>query len=123
MIGAARASRSSPYVPSPPRGRFFGRRRVGASPAKYRRLKRVREYVPGLFGKASAWRWGVQRSSNAYSFNDPASSKSDFQTQTSAQELSERKVAGVVPPARTVTSRAGSSVEQTRSVFRAGHLF
>jgi hypothetical protein len=46
---------------------------------------RLREYVPGLFGKASAWRWAMQRSSNSYSFNDPASSKSDFQTRTPTQ--------------------------------------
>jgi hypothetical protein len=39
------------------------------------RIKRVREYVPGLFGKTSAWRIAVQRTSNAYSFNDPASGR------------------------------------------------
>jgi hypothetical protein len=43
------------------------------------RIKRVREWVPGLFGKASAWRWAVQRTSNAYDFND-SSSKFKFQT-------------------------------------------
>jgi hypothetical protein len=35
------------------------------------RLKRVREWVPGLFGKASAWHTRVIRTSNGYSFNDP----------------------------------------------------
>ena len=68
------------------------------------RIKRVREYVPGLFGKASAWRWRVVRTSNAYVFSDPAS-KSDFPTRTPAQGLSERKSASAVPPARTITSR------------------
>jgi hypothetical protein len=29
------------------------------------RIKRVREWVPGLFGKVSAWRWRVIRTSNA----------------------------------------------------------
>ena len=84
------------------------------------RIKQVREYMSGLFGKTSAWRWAVQRSSNSYSFNDPASSKSDFQTRTPAQQLSERKIASAVPPAPTVTSRAEtstpSSVELTRPI-------
>ena len=36
------------------------------------RLKRVREYVLVLFGKTSAWRWRVVRTSNGYVFSDPA---------------------------------------------------
>ena len=62
------------------------------------RLKRVRELMPGLFGKASAWRWRVIRTSNAYAFADPAS-KSDFPTQTTAQVSTEERIASGVPPA------------------------
>jgi hypothetical protein len=84
------------------------------------RLKRVREYVPGLFGKVSAWRSGVQRTSNAYSFNDPASSKSEFQTETTTQKLTERKIANAVRLAHAITSRTVAteplSVERTRPV-------
>jgi Helix-turn-helix domain len=49
-------------------------------------IRRVREWVPGLFGKSSAWRWRVVRTSNAYAFSDPAS-KSESQTRTPAQGL------------------------------------
>ena len=49
------------------------------------RIKRVREWVPGLFGKVSAWRWRVIRTSNAYAFTDPQTSKFNFQTGTTAQ--------------------------------------
>ena len=62
------------------------------------RIKRVREYMPGLFGKASAWRWRVIRTSNGYSFADPMnSSKSDLQTGTATQATSKRNFASNVP--------------------------
>jgi hypothetical protein len=35
------------------------------------RIQRVREAREGLFGKASAWRWRVVRTSNAYALTDP----------------------------------------------------
>jgi hypothetical protein len=73
------------------------------------RLKRVREYVPGLFGKTSAWRWRVVRTSNGYVFSHPAS-KSDFQTRTPTQKLSERKIASNVLSARVVTVHASQGV-------------
>jgi Helix-turn-helix domain len=53
------------------------------------RIKRVREWAPGLPG-VGASRVRVVRSSNAYAFNDPqpgGSSKSDFQSGTANQEL------------------------------------
>jgi hypothetical protein len=56
------------------------------------RIKRVREYVPGLFGKASAWRWRVVRTSNSYVLTDPLASKSDFQTGTITQDLNQEKL-------------------------------
>jgi hypothetical protein len=59
------------------------------------RIKRVREYVPGLFGKTSAWCWRVKRSSNAYVFNDPLT-KSDFQTRTTAQDSNQEKLLQIV---------------------------
>jgi hypothetical protein len=62
------------------------------------RIKRVREYVPGLFGNASAWRWRVVRTSNAYAFVDPlVSSKSDLPTGTMAQDLAKKEIARHVP--------------------------
>lgn len=65
------------------------------------RIKRVREWVPGLFGKTSAWRWSVQRTSNAYAFNDP-SSKFKFQTETTAQDSTKERIASSVPSARVL---------------------
>jgi helix-turn-helix protein len=50
------------------------------------RLVRVREWGPDLFGRARN-RWRVIRTSNAYRFVDPESSKSDLPTETEAQEL------------------------------------
>jgi helix-turn-helix protein len=62
------------------------------------RIKRVREWVPGLFGKTSAWRSAVQRTSNGYSFRDPlASSESNFQTGTTAQAASKKEFASNGP--------------------------
>lgn len=56
------------------------------------RIKRVREWVPGLFGKASAWRWRVIRTSNSYVLADPLnSSKSDFPTGTPTQGFNQEK--------------------------------
>jgi hypothetical protein len=57
------------------------------------RIKRVREYVPGLFGKASAWRWRVLRTSNAYVVTDPlASSKFTFEPGTVTQGDKQEKL-------------------------------
>jgi hypothetical protein len=56
------------------------------------RIKRVPEWVPGLFGKASAWRWRVIRTSNAYVLTDPLASKSDFPTGTTTQGINQVKL-------------------------------
>ena len=56
------------------------------------RIKRVREWVPGLFGKASAWRWRVIRTSNSYVLTDPLASKSDFPTETLTQGVNQEKL-------------------------------
>jgi hypothetical protein len=66
------------------------------------RIKRVREYVPGLFGKASAWRWRVLRTSNAYVVTDPlAASKFTFETGTITQDDKQEKLfANSGPPCR-----------------------
>jgi hypothetical protein len=56
------------------------------------RIKRVREYVPGLFGKASAWRSRVIRTSNSYVLTDPLASKSDFPTGTLTQGFRQEKL-------------------------------
>jgi hypothetical protein len=61
------------------------------------RIKRVREWVPGLFGKVSAWRWRVIRTSNAYAFTDPQASKFNFQTGTAAQATDKKEFASNVP--------------------------
>ena len=74
------------------------------------RIKRVREWVPGLFGKTSAWRSAVQRTSNGYSFADPlASSESNFQTGTAAQAASKRNFASNVPSRETSAVACGRS--------------
>lgn len=58
------------------------------------RIKRVREWVPGLFGTAGASRWRVIRTSNGYRFRDPApglqrdSSKSDLPAGTGIKDSS-----------------------------------
>ena len=49
------------------------------------RLVRVREWVPGLFGKGSAWRWRVVRTSNAYVITDPLASEFNSRPGTSVQ--------------------------------------
>jgi hypothetical protein len=54
----------------------------------------IRERVDGLFGPLSAWRWRVARTSNAYTFNDPAS-KFKFQTETTNQIYQERSGRGL----------------------------
>jgi hypothetical protein len=56
------------------------------------RIKRVREFVPGLFGKASAWRWRVVRTSNSYVLTDPLASKSDSWTGTLTQAGKQEKL-------------------------------
>jgi Helix-turn-helix domain len=60
------------------------------------RIKRVREWVPGLFGKASAWRWRVVRTSNSYVLTDPLACKSDFQTGTITQGFKQEKTISCV---------------------------
>jgi helix-turn-helix protein len=55
------------------------------------RITRVREWMPGLFGKASAWRTRVVRTSNSYVLTDPLASKSEFPAGTSAQDLNQTK--------------------------------
>ena len=64
------------------------------------RIKRVREWVPGLFGKASAWRWRVVRTSNSYVLTDPLACKSDFQTGTTTQEFKQEKLIANSGPLR-----------------------
>lgn len=64
------------------------------------RIKRVREFVPGLFGKASAWRWRVIRTSNSYVLTDPLASKSDFKTGTLTQDSNKQEPSVDNPPAR-----------------------
>jgi hypothetical protein len=54
------------------------------------RIKRVHERVPGLFGKASAWRWRVIRTSNSYVLTEHLASNSDFQTGTLTQGITEK---------------------------------
>jgi hypothetical protein len=56
------------------------------------RLVRVREACSGLFGRASASRWRVFRTSNAYVITDPLATKSDFQTGTITQKLNQEKL-------------------------------
>jgi Helix-turn-helix domain len=78
------------------------------------RIKRVREYVPGLFGKGSAWRSRVVRTSNSYVLADPLASKSDFQTRTTAQDSTKKGFANNGPhmiAGRSSTYRALSSSE------------
>ena len=83
------------------------------------RLKRVRELVPGLFGKASAWRWRVMRTSNGYSFSDPAS-KSEKPTRTTAQAASKRNFANNGPtfvPLATVLIGSGARASPAAPAF------
>jgi hypothetical protein len=85
------------------------------------RLKRVREYVPGLFGKGSAWRWRIVRTSNSYSFGDPLASKFKFQTGTADQAKPKVSLASNVPsgPASalgTVAIKACRSSNRSREV-------
>jgi Helix-turn-helix domain len=56
------------------------------------RIKRAREYVPGLFGKASAWRWRVVRTSNSYVLADPRLLLSPiFRLEPSLKDSSKKK--------------------------------
>jgi hypothetical protein len=73
----------------------------------------VREWVPGLFGKASAWRWAVQRTSNAYVFNDP-SSEFKMWTGTPAQDSNEERIARNVP-GRVDTVAGSRGIERALS--------
>lgn len=75
------------------------------------RIKRIREYVPGLFGKGSASRWRVVRTSNAYAFNDPAS-KFKFQIGTLTQDSNKESFANNGQPVRpSLTASKQKSVE------------
>ena len=56
------------------------------------RIKRVREYVPGLFGKVSAWRTRVVRTSNAYVITDPLAPKSEISPGTLTQGFNQEKL-------------------------------
>ena len=60
------------------------------------RIVRIREQCTDLFGRV-AWRWRVIRTSNAYSFRDPAS-KSDQRTGTPDQEACRRTSAPPIDP-------------------------
>jgi hypothetical protein len=65
------------------------------------RLVRVREYVPGLFGKASAWRWRVVRTSNAYVIADRLlASKFNSRPGTAAQDSNQPTLLWKTPPTR-----------------------
>ena len=75
------------------------------------RLRRVREYVPGLFGQASASRWRVVRSSNSYSFPGFESSETDFQSGTT-QEIYPSTLFDTESP-------LGASLERLRSACGA----
>ena len=73
------------------------------------RIKRVREWVPGLFGKASAWRTRVIRTSNSYVLTDPLASKSDFQTGTLTQGFNPSKTIANCGPLRRDEATEGTN--------------
>jgi Helix-turn-helix domain len=77
------------------------------------RIKRVREYVPGLFGKASAWRWRVVRTSNAYVISDPLASKFNFSPGTTTQGFMQEKLTANSGPPRRGEAAAEASVTRT----------
>jgi hypothetical protein len=77
------------------------------------RIKRVREYVPGLFGKASAWRWRVVRTSNAYVISDPLASKFNFSPGTTTQGFEQEKLTANYGPLRRGIAAAEASATRT----------
>jgi hypothetical protein len=78
------------------------------------RIKRVREWVPGLFGKASAWRWRVVRTSNSYVLDDPLGSKSDFPTGTLTQGVKQVKLTANCGPLRRDEAAAEASTAHSK---------
>jgi hypothetical protein len=82
------------------------------------RIKRVREWVPGLFGKASAWRWRVVRTSNSYVLTDPLACKSDFQTGTITQGFKQEKLFANSGPLRRGEAAAEASATRTTPTTR-----
>lgn len=89
------------------------------------RIRRVREWTPGLFGKASAWRWRVLRTSNAYAFSDPAGrmtpcqTSSIFQANASAAlpRFGSLKPGDLVKPDRPIGYSAATAGSRKSSSF------
>jgi hypothetical protein len=77
------------------------------------RIVRVREYMPGLFGKASAWRWRVVRTSNSYAVADPLTSKFNLRTGTLTQDLNQEKLIANCGPLRRDEAAAEASATRT----------
>jgi Helix-turn-helix domain len=86
------------------------------------RIKRVREYVPGLFGKGSAWRWRVIRTSNSYVLTDPLASKSDFPTGTLTQGVNQEKLLQNVDHLDRRDIRPGGGGRHVPALDRVGEL-
>lgn len=72
------------------------------------RIVRVRDHVRDLFGRM-ATRWRVVRTSNAYRFIDPISSRSERPTRTSAQESTSLQGNGVATPKRGFRGEYGAA--------------
>jgi AraC-like DNA-binding protein len=89
------------------------------------RIKRVREWVPGLFGKASAWRTRVIRTSNSYVLTDPLASKSDFPTGTLTQGVKQEKLLQIVGHSITPSPSPGryssSPLMPSRGAMKSAH--
>jgi Helix-turn-helix domain len=77
------------------------------------RIKRVREYVPGLFGKGSAWRWRVVRTSNSYVLTDPLASKFNLRTGTIIQDSNQEKLSANCRPTVSRQRAHPRDAEQT----------
>lgn len=78
------------------------------------RIKRVREYVPGLFGKVSAWRSRVVRTSNAYVLVDPlSSSKSEIPAGTLTQGFKQTEKLQVLGQQTRAAYSRGSEHERS----------
>ena len=80
------------------------------------RIVRIREQCTDLFGRV-AWRWRVIRTSNAYSFRDPAS-KSDQRTGIPNQEIQDTSLAGDHPTA-PVENAPQTALERALARFAA----
>ena len=76
------------------------------------RIVRVREYMPGLFGKASAWRWRVVRTSNSYAVADPLASKFNLRTGTITQDSNQEKLIANCGPLRRDEAAEGANSDQ-----------